>query len=224
MEDSGPGGVGLLAAMPSAAQRAPEAAHGTAGVLAPQGAPQGALPCGTGWPDGSRHGTGWPPGPSSPARAPERSEAGPAPRRERSCALAGQLGSVAQARDFARATVRGWGLPELCEDVTSVISELVTNALRYGVAEAGTRPAAQVGLRLLLRAADVICMVADPGAGAPELAHPGRYAEGGRGLLVVASCSDRWGWDPLAGGGKVVWAAFHLRPSLCGAGFRLPRY
>ena len=37
-------------------------------------------------------------------------------------------------------------------------------------------------------------------------------AESGRGLFLVDSFSDSWGWHPLAGalGGKVVWALFRL--------------
>lgn len=186
--------------------------------------PAGRSPCGTGWPEGPRRGTGWPGGSALPAAVPAGGQARPSARRERACALAGQLGSVPVARDFARATVRGWGLPELTDDVASVVSELVTNALRYGLAghmalievdegpaapaEADGGPVAPIEVRLMLRPADVLCMVADPGAGVPALTEAGHYAEGGRGLHVVASCSDRWGWDQLAGGGKVVWAAF----------------
>lgn len=37
-------------------------------------------------------------------------------------------------------------------------------------------------------------------------------AESGRGLFLVESFSDSWGWHPLAGAlrGKVVWALFRL--------------
>jgi hypothetical protein len=43
--------------------------------------------------------------------------------------------------------------------------------------------------------------------GAADLA-----AESGRGLYLVESFSDGWGWHPLAGAlrGKVVWALFHV--------------
>ena len=195
----------------------PVAAPGMADLLGPGRC----SPCGTGWPDGPPRGTGGPLASKPSASADERDQAHRSTRRECTCPLAGKLGSVPLARDFARETVRGWGLPELCDDVTSVVSELVTNALRYGLAghafgapgldgPAPRRPGAPIELRMTLRSADVICMVADPGAGAPALSEPGNYAEGGRGLHVVESCSDRWGWDHLADGGKVVWAAFHL--------------
>lgn len=37
-------------------------------------------------------------------------------------------------------------------------------------------------------------------------------AESGRGLYLVESFSDSWGWHPLAGAahGKIVWAQFRL--------------
>ncbi len=191
-------------------------AHATAATLAAVGQ----VPCGTGWPDG------WSRGMVSPSAAGQR---GPEVRDsggERTCALTGQLGSVPRARDFARSIVCGWGLPHLCDDVMSVVSELVTNALIYGLAGSPAvsnalemRPAppgqadgdgspAPIELRLLLRPSDVVCMVADPGTGTPAVTEPRDLAEGGRGLQVVQSCSDHWGWDPVATGGKVVWAAF----------------
>lgn len=215
--DAAPRPVAPLAQSVSPAAPAPPVSPALEG-------PAGRSPCGTGWPEGPRRGTGWPSGSPLSAAVPAGGQARPSARRERACALAGQLGSVPVARDFARATVRGWGLPELTDDVTSVVSELVTNALRYGLAGhvalievdggraapavADEGPVAPIELRLMLRPADVLCMVADPGAGVPALSEAGHYAEGGRGLHVVASCSDRWGWDQLAGGGKVVWAAF----------------
>lgn len=260
---SGAGGVGLLTAGEPPAGNPLDAGGAPAAVgdveafdpLDPSGlvVPSGAevlttarrSPCGTGWPDDPARGTH---DPVRSGRSGRRGEEQQALANERTCGLAGHLGSVHEARDFARTTVCGWGLAGLCDDVTAVVSELVTNALRYGLAgrgpgaaangngsaaaadgngsaaaagrngsaDAGSAEAgvasylAQIELRLKLRPADVVCMVADPGTGVPALTEPGYYAEGGRGLHVVESCSDRWGWDPLAGGGKVVWAAFHL--------------
>jgi anti-sigma regulatory factor (Ser/Thr protein kinase) len=221
-------GTGTAAVRGAAAVLGLEQALGPVGALAALG-PAGASPCGTGWPSRSARGTGWPLGP--PLGAGSGAPAGRGSRHEVSCALAGQLGSVPLARDFARSAVHRWGLPELCDDVMSVVSELVTNALRYGLdapgsvvpgpapsgPEAGIReasgsgwPTAPIELRLRLRQADVICMVADPGTGIPVRSEPGGYSESGRGLHVVESCSDQWGWDPLAGGGKIVWAAFRV--------------
>ena len=61
-----------------------------------------------------------------------------------------------------------------------------------------------------------MCAVRDPSRDHPVVrdadALPDDRAESGRGLFLIASFSDGWGWHPLAGtlGGKVVWAQFRL--------------
>jgi hypothetical protein len=49
-------------------------------------------------------------------------------------------------------------------------------------------------------------MVTDPESAGPVLLEASGGAEGGRGLQVVESCSEAWGWQPVDGVGKVVWA------------------
>jgi anti-sigma regulatory factor (Ser/Thr protein kinase) len=131
---------------------------------------------------------------------------------EVACSLRGRPESVRLARNFARETLAAWGLSELCDDVTWVISELVTNALNHGLPHSSrARWARPIRLCLTMQLAHVLCMVSDPGAGAPVLREPDYLRECGRGLQVVESCSERWGWNPLDGGGKVIWAAFRVR-------------
>jgi hypothetical protein len=38
-------------------------------------------------------------------------------------------------------------------------------------------------------------------------------AESGRGLHLVESFSETWGWHPIGSAGKVVWALFRLPES-----------
>ena len=131
---------------------------------------------------------------------------------EAACSLRGRPESVKLARDFARETLSAWGLSDLCDDVTWVISELVTNALNHGLPHSSrARWARPIRLCLTMQLAHVLCMVSDPGGGAPVLREPDYWRECGRGLQVVESCSERWGWSPLDGGGKVIWAAFRVR-------------
>jgi hypothetical protein len=52
----------------------------------------------------------------------------------------------------------------------------------------------------------VICAVLDPSDDAPVLKTPGSAEESGRGLQMVDALSDVWGWSPVAGRGKAVWA------------------
>jgi two-component sensor histidine kinase len=114
---------------------------------------------------------------------------------------------VKVGRDFARTTLRDWGMAALADVVELVVSELVTNALRHGIASdhalAGERG---VRLRLLAQAPFVMCMVSDPGSEIPVLRDPDVASESGRGLRVVETCSVRWGWHLLDEGGKIVWA------------------
>jgi hypothetical protein len=63
-----------------------------------------------------------------------------------------------------------------------------------------------VGLRLLRRTGEVMCAVLDPSDTAPVLRTPDRSEESGRGLQMVDALSDVWGWSPVTGRGKAVWA------------------
>lgn len=131
---------------------------------------------------------------------------------EATCALRGRPESVKLARDFARETLQAWGLPGLSDDVASVISELVTNALNHGLPHSARgRWARPIQLTLTARPLQLLCLVRDPGGGEPVRREPDYLRECGRGLQVVESCSDRWGWRRLDGGGKVIWAAFRVR-------------
>jgi hypothetical protein len=120
--------------------------------------------------------------------------------------------SVATARTFALQTLQRWGASDRGEDVAAVVSELLTNALRHSlpaellVSTTACRP---IRLGLLYPGPCVLCAVADPSDRAPVPRHPGCLDEDGRGLQLVESLSDHWGFCPAPGGvGKVVWATF----------------
>ena len=120
------------------------------------------------------------------------------------------------AREFTQATMHGWGLTENVEDIVVAVSELATNALRHGM-EGLPQPLPLCPIQLVLigHPRRLVVSVTDPGGRAPEpvASEPGRFVEGGRGLLVVGAVSDAWGWARLATGGKAVWAAFDVRVS-----------
>jgi anti-sigma regulatory factor (Ser/Thr protein kinase) len=119
--------------------------------------------------------------------------------------------SVTAARHFAVATLKAWGLREMCDDVGLVASELVTNALRHSLPacpDEGVR--ASIRLRLLRSAPYVLCGVVDAGAADPRRRDPDYIAESGRGLHIVESFSTRWGWIRLSTSSKIVWAIFQL--------------
>jgi Histidine kinase-like ATPase domain len=144
--------------------------------------------------------------------------------------------SVPAARLFALRTMERWGVTDRRYDVAAVVSELMSNAIRHSLATAeadpgvvtgvATGPDADTGadaghpypvgtpwlpirLGLLHPGPCVLCAVADPSTRAPVARRPGPLEETGRGLQLVESLSDHWGYCPAADGrGKVVWAAF----------------
>ncbi|WP_369172097.1 SpoIIE family protein phosphatase [Streptomyces sp. R28] len=100
-----------------------------------------------------------------------------------------------RARRIARRALARWGLEELTDSVELLVSEVVTNAVRYA-----TRP---VTLRLLRT--DVLrCEVGDDVPQLPRLRQARATDEGGRGLYLVNRLARRWGATRLSTG-KVVW-------------------
>ncbi|WAZ26344.1 SpoIIE family protein phosphatase [Streptomyces cinnabarinus] len=107
---------------------------------------------------------------------------------------------VARARSLATGQLGLWGLEETAFVTELLVSELVTNAIRYG------RP--PISLRLI-RDSGLVCEVSDTSSTAPHLRRARTYDEGGRGLLLVAQLSERWGTRHSANG-KTIWAQQRL--------------
>ena len=124
------------------------------------------------------------------------------------CPLGRGAQSARNARRLTRNTLRDWGLGSLVEDAETIVGEFVANAVTHGAAlPRDRRPAMETfGLRLLRRTGEVICAVLDPSDAAPVLRVPAGAEEAGRGLQMVDALSDVWGWSPVAGRGKAVWA------------------
>ncbi|MFH8798391.1 SpoIIE family protein phosphatase [Streptomyces sp. NPDC017936] len=98
---------------------------------------------------------------------------------------------AAVVRQLAR-----WDLEDLSFTTELILSELVTNAIRYGAPPVRVR---------LLRDRTLICEVSDSSNTSPHLRYAAMTDEGGRGLFLVAQLTDRWGtrYTPA---GKVIWA------------------
>jgi PAS domain S-box-containing protein len=94
-----------------------------------------------------------------------------------------------------------WNMSEAGFTAELVVSELVTNAIRYG--------AHPIRLRLIHDAATLICEVSDTNHTAPHLRRAKTWDEGGRGLLLVAQLTQRWGSRHTADG-KTIWAELSL--------------
>ncbi|WP_333776398.1 SpoIIE family protein phosphatase [Streptomyces sp. IBSBF 3136] len=103
---------------------------------------------------------------------------------------------VPAVRADCRRTLREWGLEETGFTTELILSELVTNAIRYGSPPVGVR---------LLRCRCLICEVSDGSGTSPRLRRAATTDEGGRGLFLVAQFAQRWGtrYTPR---GKVIWA------------------
>ncbi|KOU33663.1 protein phosphatase [Streptomyces sp. WM6373] len=119
-----------------------------------------------------------------------------APERIASWELPAEPAAAARARHLTEATLTGWGLEDLAFTTELVVSELVTNAYRYG----GGTP---VTLRLI-RDRSLICEVSDGSSTAPHLRRARTTDEGGRGLFLVAQLTERWG-ARYTRDGKTVW-------------------
>ncbi|MEU9348749.1 SpoIIE family protein phosphatase [Streptomyces sp. NPDC048278] len=103
---------------------------------------------------------------------------------------------VAHFRQAAVERLTDWGLDEAAFVTELVVSELVTNAIRYG------EPPVQLRL---IRDRALICEVSDGSSTSPHLRRAHAYDEGGRGLLLVAQLTQRWG-SRQTGSGKTIWA------------------
>ncbi|MEU3098323.1 SpoIIE family protein phosphatase [Streptomyces sp. NPDC006967] len=100
-----------------------------------------------------------------------------------------------RARRLARRALSRWGMEDMSDSVELLVSEVVTNAVRYA-----TRP---VTLRLLRT--DVLrCEVGDDVPQLPRLRQARATDENGRGLYLVNRLARRWGATRLSTG-KVVW-------------------
>ncbi|MFD7961358.1 SpoIIE family protein phosphatase [Streptomyces zaomyceticus] len=103
--------------------------------------------------------------------------------------------SVGRARELARAQLKAWDLEPLVDTVELLVSELVTNALRYGEGEIRLR---------LLRDRTLVCEVWDAGLVQPRRRRAKDTDEGGRGLQLVGLLSSSWG-SRRTPRGKTVW-------------------
>ncbi|WP_393072610.1 SpoIIE family protein phosphatase [Streptomyces sp. LN704] len=114
--------------------------------------------------------------------------------------LTDDLTDVARARGLVSSRLAAWDLGDLAFTTELVISELVTNAIRYG--------SGPVQLRLI-REHTLICEVSDGSNTAPHLRRARMFDEGGRGLFIVAQLAEHWGTRQRSDG-KTIWAELAL--------------
>ena len=131
-----------------------------------------------------------------------------------------QLGALPTAAPCARLHAKHllweWGLEEIADTAELLVSELVTNGVKAAQAMEQKPP---VWLRLSPNNMQLLIEVWDGNTWPPsprelEDGLPALEDEGGRGLFLVATLSDRWNWyltqEPI---GKVVWCELHVQQS-----------
>ncbi|GAA2620402.1 hypothetical protein GCM10010425_13340 [Streptomyces spororaveus] len=114
--------------------------------------------------------------------------------------LAADPALVSEVRAASVSQLNRWGLEESAFATELLLSELVTNAVRYGTAPIRVR---------LIHDRNLICEVHDASSSAPRMRQSATTDEGGRGLFLVAQLAQSWG-TRYTTGGKVIWAECSL--------------
>ncbi|MGW1141260.1 SpoIIE family protein phosphatase [Streptomyces zhihengii] len=110
--------------------------------------------------------------------------------------------AVREVRAAVSRRLAEWDLQEAVFTAELILSELVTNAIRYAAGPIRVR---------LIRDRVLICEVSDQSSTSPHLRQAAGTDEGGRGLFLVAQFAERWG-TRYTGNGKVIWAELPLTP------------
>ncbi|GLW12525.1 hypothetical protein Misp01_76530 [Microtetraspora sp. NBRC 13810] len=113
--------------------------------------------------------------------------------------------AVGEARHLVAQFLTMWHLEELHTEVTTTVSELVTNAVLHGCAP--------IAVTMIRSGRFLRVQVADS---SPAWNLPAGTAtledEGGRGLQIVEAYTHEWGVKPELDGGKTVWAQWDIPP------------
>lgn len=104
--------------------------------------------------------------------------------------------AVSRIRKECADQLTAWGLEEVTFTTELILSELITNAIRYGTGPIRVR---------MLCDTSLVCEISDGSSTAPHLRYAATTDEGGRGLFLVAQLAERWGTRYTARG-KVIWS------------------
>ncbi|SNX88527.1 anti-sigma regulatory factor (Ser/Thr protein kinase) [Streptomyces sp. TLI_55] len=150
-----------------------------------------------------------------------RDDCADTPEHQKSLTLPADDSAPRMARSFTRDALSAWGLEDLLDNAVLIVSELTTNAERYGRASQAPesdRPKGQderdeeITLTLLVQADVVTIEVEDNSPHVPVERAADEDAINGRGLHLVSAMADSWTTCPTEDGtGKRVFA-FIKRP------------
>ncbi|WP_370531678.1 SpoIIE family protein phosphatase [Streptomyces venezuelae] len=105
--------------------------------------------------------------------------------------------AVSPVRNACARKLAEWGLDDVAFGTELILSELITNAVRYGLDPVRVR---------LLYSSSLICEVSDGSSTSPYIRRASDTDEGGRGLFLVAQYAEKWGTRYFPRG-KTIWAA-----------------
>jgi anti-sigma regulatory factor (Ser/Thr protein kinase) len=106
---------------------------------------------------------------------------------------------------------------DTAETAELLVSELVTNAVRFAGNPASTRRysesanASLISLSIRHFREGLLIEVYDTDSNPPVRSHTEEYAESGRGLMLVETLSKEWSYFFPPGGGKVVYCFLEIR-------------
>ncbi|WP_432015395.1 SpoIIE family protein phosphatase [Streptomyces cucumeris] len=122
------------------------------------------------------------------------------PGRIADCEVPSDPAHVAEVRAAVARKLAEWDLGDVAFTTELILSELITNAIRYATGPIRVR---------LLCDRSLICEVSDTSSTSPHLRYAATTDEGGRGLFLVSQFADRWG-TRYTPDGKVIWAELAL--------------
>jgi len=123
--------------------------------------------------------------------------------------------AAAEARGQVRAVIRDWDVPVDASTAVLLTSELVTNAIRHEVS--GT-----ITLTIACPCGQLRIDVHDSSYSLPVVLEAAADAEAGRGLMLVATLSDEWGFYRTPAG-KAVYFTLAFAPNVAEGDGRGPQ-
>jgi anti-sigma regulatory factor (Ser/Thr protein kinase) len=114
--------------------------------------------------------------------------------------------AVREARRRVQAAIVAWDVPADADTAALLTSELVTNAIRH-------EPGPVITMVITCSRSELRVDVHDTSPARPAVTDAAADAETGRGLLLVATLSARWGCYPTPAGKAVYFTLpFHSSP------------
>ena len=121
----------------------------------------------------------------------------------------------AEARRRVRDAIRSWQVPVDLDAALLLTSELVTNAIRHEAGQEAGQGAQAVMLAIASSRGRLRVDVHDTSRSLPAVAEVPADAETGRGLLLVETLSDEWGFYRTPAG-KAVYFTLAFEPDNAG--------